>query len=452
MKKRISYLLFALFILASILVSFVGCNGKTQKAENKISAKDLANTFINMHGVKSFGIIKVTKNKNSDVNNVPLNFSINNVYAEETEKKNYFVKFDENNNSEKVVFYKPKEGSEDIEKAEIIEQDEIKAQITQLYVTGKFTFASFSIISTVIDNRVYYAPSDDYIVLIIDNSSGKVFSAEEIGGFHAYDGYIYRISDNTWYELKVENNSLKLIQVIANKNIIINKIEVDKWGTVFIENDVINERVDNRIFYTPSTDLSYHLSKDKTMFLLESGYYSLFGEIKYISKLDEYGNKTSLEDNPYYEFNVFLVNGYMFYGYLFLIKGNKVIYSYYDSIKIYEIDNSSNEPDNNKTKIRHIHDEYAENSFHYKDNYIFYFYDNTLKYIDLDNCKEENTLLTNVVELEKDINDKLIVTTETLSSTNKYEVIINQTNNSPELIPYSEKEYQSIIITIQPLN
>ncbi len=161
-------------------------------------------------------------------------------------------------------------------KEKVLTQDEMKAHISRVYVSGNFTFVVFVGKNGVDDNGIgfngvisykhnnanfggRYALEENHCrSFIIDNESGHVYSLDDTYIDSTYDGMV-KAEDSECnrllYDLSVnENDELVFTPIIKNKNIWVSTFFKDKYGTKYIcadfgQDDEYYDEQTNSIIY-----------------------------------------------------------------------------------------------------------------------------------------------------------------------------------------------------------
>lgn len=162
-------------------------------------------------------------------------------------------------------------------KEKVLTQDEMKAHISRVYVSGNFTFVVF-VGKDGVDTKFYsgndvrffesknqnfggrYNLEENHCrSFIIDNESGHVYSLDDTYIDSTYDGMVkaeYSEGNRLLYDLSVnEKDELVFTPIITNKNIWVNSFFSDKYGRKYIcadfgQNGEYYDEQTNSIFYT----------------------------------------------------------------------------------------------------------------------------------------------------------------------------------------------------------
>lgn len=461
MKKRNVFVFVAVILVLQFipLFSLYGCS-------KKLSPDMLKNAFVDLSDVKSLGISSQTAGSNSNIGKLSL---INSVKAEGSETTNFFVKVNENDQLEKVVFYKSKTeiNIPDFPNMDKIFQDDMDAIINKLYVSEKFTYISFVKKGSTsyctrelheLNNpysgkscdydRISYFCNDDEQSYVIDNLTGKIYSfANHFKEINFIDeNQIHIVNNNTQcvYLLSIIEGNLNITRAINNTEINVFQVDIDKWGKTYIRNDKINSSEDGIVYYTHNNHI---LSHDKTMFYHENDN----DNNAYICYYDEFGNKKAIDksfDNAFsdniYSYSLKMIkNGYGFYNNRFFT--------------IVE-----DESDDTKTKIVYSDNQIINTGSMFFVNNFFYFVNNNfLKYFDINILDIDNidiNIMENCATLADNTNTlyykKGDILTEKYTTTTlqKYRIVIATESGLPVLELYDSKMYGQEIIVIQPLN
>ncbi len=174
---------------------------------------------------------------------------IQTAYASSNSNKNYLIGQKEDGSLEKIKFSKTKNGK--------AEKDQ-KGYITNVHAFQNFTIVEWSKIENPFDKSIDKILRLGYWtkIYVIDNKTGKIFnlvSANDYMQYHISSSFIYGYSSldggdcfylynelhqnsRTYYKVSVENELLKVEEIVNNNLIDFNKNQTftDKYGNLFI--------------------------------------------------------------------------------------------------------------------------------------------------------------------------------------------------------------------------
>jgi len=334
MKKKIFSIILALLLCLPCFILLTACGNNKQACLDKLELSYIKNLKIDMSGKQGLSIKKVNcdiKRVNTISANVLLSFS-NIAYAagnETTEKYMLFtttqsyttgnVTYNENS-IEKVTFTKNESVTEDVYDSEgniissntELTQEEIPGQINRLYVFGDYTFLQFVPLLESSGSYNYYDANgnlqSEYIEMrpnilnydingvaefdkgnyyssalsqsfVIDNNTGYIYKIEnfvienitETGIItqrnpnNTLDGY-----NTNYYKMYIDGRNLVFLDVTPNKDLSVHGVVQDKYGWVFVNNDLLNQKDEqNKIIYYKSDDYHYIIDANNEVYLCE---------------------------------------------------------------------------------------------------------------------------------------------------------------------------------------
>ncbi len=194
--------------------------------------------------------------------------------------QSYFVRFKEDGTFEKVVFTKTITENYD-DGTQEIRQEEIDGQASNLYVTEKFVFMSFSKNgpdSSVVGTSSFYS-SNSQKVFVVDRATGKMYSLNDFPSFEVAGISVIRrrrsnrFSGYDYYCLQTDNDVLKVTELMPNENISVDYVTEDKFGNFYVMNSQISSSEGNVFYVTEDT------------YRGTDGYcYNIYGSLVYNSK------------------------------------------------------------------------------------------------------------------------------------------------------------------------
>ncbi len=527
--KKISKV-FILLITVLFIFSLSACLGKNDDATPIISTT-LSNFTMNLNGAKKLALTTYAElvNETSQKRNAFASDTLNvsneqdeNENALSTKKKNdesiVFVKVDESENIEEVVL---SEDETDDDPAKTI--DEYELEIYKMSVFGDFTAVSYissywretqpdasqwTYNGTVIYNRLKVNINDNYSYqnndvinsYLVHNSTGKIFSTEEItgssGSFHTAqnyngsdinDGFLHvcqkncgnacNCEDKIWYDVSINaNGELELKDLLPNKDFKVEHAVKDIYGWVYVANSGVEEVNEQKhiIYYNGNGYMDgennkYKLASNGKVYLkssdiipqaVYSGYAAVMidGEEKAVSRNDAFDSIRG--DSGYMIDGVYYYNGT-------LAKGADKFTIGIDCVDKRVLEVST------KGLPTYTHETYGEltyldNLYNIEDFYSaeyrvwtgrnqntgkweLYYIRNSEYMFDEDTTLEIaecELLLSNFVETSSSKYRYAQVTSE---GTTVYAIVMGD-NGKPEAIEYSNSIFESKMITIQPLN
>lgn len=174
--------------------------------------------------------------------------------------QSYFVRFKEDGTFEKVVFTKTITENYD-DGTQEIRQEEIDGQASNLYVTEKFVFMSFSKNgpdSSVVGTSSFYS-SNSQKVFVVDRATGKMYSLNDFPSFEVAGISVIRrrrsnrFSGYDYYCLQTDNDVLKVTELMPNENISVDYVTEDKFGNFYVMNSQISSSEGNVFYVTEDT-------------------------------------------------------------------------------------------------------------------------------------------------------------------------------------------------------
>ncbi len=215
-------------------------------------------------------------------------YALKNYEEEIGSTKPLLLKGDANNNVEEVVFKNQtgetittSEGKE-IKAGETISQGEFREQINKLYVDtyndltytqyiptescGTMGYYSYNISSdlvrsedklTYMKNGLTKFDTEDYFTagpvksFVIDNKTGKIYPLTGVVIKEINDGLI-KTTSGLVCDVKIVDGNLQIQALFENKDINVSDFFKDKYGNIFIKNEMIDEVVEDKnvVFFT----------------------------------------------------------------------------------------------------------------------------------------------------------------------------------------------------------
>lgn len=247
MKKLLS-----LFLMIALMLSTVGCGlANSEKGNHSSSGEerpqkltlssdmfDSVNMLLDDSAESSLGIVAERNPTSEEIS------------------ESYFVRFKKDGTFEKVVFTKTITESYD-DGTQEIRQEEIDGQASNLYVTEKFVFMSFSKYgpdSSIVGSPSFYSSRSEK-VFVVDRATGKIYSLNDFSSFEVagisvikrrrsdYDYYNY-----AYYCLQTNNGVLQVTELMPNENISVHSVTEDKFGNFYVNNSQISSS-EGKVFY-----------------------------------------------------------------------------------------------------------------------------------------------------------------------------------------------------------
>lgn len=213
---------------------------------------------VNLNDVEALGI---TEEKPRAAGN--LLFATTTSQTAQTTGRNYFITFDENGDIEEVVFIKETTDEE-------ITQEELPAWIYKMYIYQNFVYISFTNIKTadyekekIMNFEMEYRCNGGYQSFVIDKNTGKVYSLSEFSKMEISGNIVS--SGGECYIMSVENDALTFTPIINNPNIP-GTAKIDKFGRIFIVNNVWEQTIGNIVFYI--RDYEHKMGEDGMMYIV----------------------------------------------------------------------------------------------------------------------------------------------------------------------------------------
>jgi len=225
------------------LLSGIGGGGKGNPGEQNSGNPDnigtLAQCRIELSGVKSLALVN------------------------KADKKNYLIAYDAGGHSFDVAFIKESASGDTV-----VRQQDLSGRISNLRVTKAFTYLCFEHDEDDELSEDFYSNSFEHS-FAMDNSTGKIYSLESVPYVRNMVENVVR-SGGTWYVLSIENGALKAAPLVANSNIYVDDVDVDRFGNIFVGNSTTAEKSGNLILYKYVSGETYALGDDGYMYVIKS--------------------------------------------------------------------------------------------------------------------------------------------------------------------------------------
>ena len=266
MKKVLSLLVIVFVIFGSALLASCGC-GNSNNGNIALSKTMFAGYKASIGSAVALGIVNTSQSSIQASST-----SVVRASSANDEKKNKMIAVAEDNKYEEIIFERviPQYNEKDT-----ITQDEIKAEFDKLYITELYVYFTLTI------NTVHRTESSDYDQeeyisdsrtqsFLIDRVNGHVYSLAALGNISFIEGNFVRVGGN-WYHLAIEQDQIKFRDLVPNKNVTVNKVQIDKNGIIFVENSSINQITDDVIYYTQGLGgYGYSLGSDGNFYRLQT--------------------------------------------------------------------------------------------------------------------------------------------------------------------------------------